>query len=224
MNKRWASLPLGLTLMTAVGTVSLQGCTGLEVPLIAAGFATGTIAAADRRTLGTQVEDRGIQLKAENRLSEKFGPDSHINATVYNRRLLLTGEVPDEATRRAIEKEAATIENVRVIVNELRVDLKSSLSSRSNDAVITSKVKAAMIDNQNIYTGAFKIITERGNVYMLGLATEKEADYAANVIAGVSGVEKVIKSVDYITEDERQRIVKSQTPTEDRNGGSPVRN
>lgn len=223
MNKRWACIPLTLSMLTAVSTVGLQGCTGLEIPLIAAGFATGTLAAADRRTLGTQVEDRGIQLKAETRLSEKFGGDSHINATVYNRRLLLTGEVPDEATRKAVEREAATIDNVRFIVNELQVGLKSSLSSRSNDAIISSKVKAAMVDNQNIYTGAFKYVTERGNVYLLGLATEKEAEMAADVIAGVSGVEKVIKSVDYISEDERARIVKSQTPSDDRQQGSPVR-
>lgn len=223
MSKNWACVPLTLSLLAGAGSVTLQGCTGLEVPLIAAGFATGTLAAADRRTLGTQVEDRGIQLKAETRLLEKFGADSHINATVYNRRLLLTGEVPNEATRKAVEKEAASIENVRVIVNELQVDLKSSLSSRSNDAVISSKVKAAMIDNQNIYTGAFKFVTERGNVYLLGLATEKEAELAADVIAGVGGVEKVIKSVDYITEDERLRIVKSQTVSEDKQG-SPVRN
>jgi osmotically-inducible protein OsmY len=222
MNKVWGTVPLTLTWLGLALTPTLQGCTGLEIPLIAAGFATGTLAASDRRTLGTQVEDRSIQLKAESRLSQKFGNDSHINATVFNRRLLLTGEVPDESTRRAVEKEAALIENVRVIVNELEVGLKSSLGSRSNDAVISSKVKAAMIDNQNIYTGAFKYVTERGNVYLLGLATEKEGELAADVIAGVSGVEKVIKSIDYISDDERIRIIKSQAPTEDKQG-SPVR-
>ena len=223
MNKRWACLPLTLSLLAGSSTLALQGCTGLEVPLIAAGFATGTLAASDRRTLGTQVEDRGIQLKAEARLYDKFGHDSHVNATVYNRRLLLTGEVPDEATRRVVEKEAALIENVRYIVNELQIGLKSSLSSRSSDAVISSKVKAALIDNQNVYSGAFKYVTERGNVYLLGLATEKEADLAADVIAGVSGVEKVIKSVDYISEDERLRLLKAMAPSEDKNPGSPVR-
>ncbi len=188
---------------------TLSGCTGLEIPLIAAGFTTGSLAAADRRTLGTQVEDRGIQLKAEGRLSAKFDNHSHINATVYNRRLLLTGEVPDEATRKSAEKEAAQIENVRVIVNELEIAGKSSLSSRSNDAIISSKVKAAMIDNRNIYSGAYKYVTERGNVYLLGLATEQEANEAAETIAKVSGVNKVIKSVDYISESERQRIIKN---------------
>lgn len=224
MNKRWASLPLALSILAGSVTLGLQGCTGLEIPLIAAGFATGTMAAADRRTLGTQIEDRGIQLKAENRLSAKLGPDSHINATVYNRRLLLTGEVPDEATKAAAEREARLIENVRMIVNELQVDFKSSLSSRSNDALISSKVKASLVDNQNVSSGAFKFVTERGNVYLLGMATEKEADLAAEIIAGISGVEKVIKSIDYISEDERQRIIRNMTRSEDPNPGSPVRN
>jgi osmotically-inducible protein OsmY len=200
-NKIWLAGCLALS--------TLSGCTGLEIPLIAAGFTTGSLAAADRRTLGTQVEDRGIQLKAESRLFAKFDNDSHINATVYNRRLLLTGEVPDEDTRKSAEKEAAHIENVRVIVNELEIAGKSSLSSRSNDAIISSKVKAAMIDNRNIYSGAYKYVTERGNVYLLGLATEQEANEAAETIAQVSGVNKIIKSVDYISESERQRIIKN---------------
>jgi osmotically-inducible protein OsmY len=215
-----AAKHLLLALTLAVST--LTGCTGLEIPLIAAGFASGTLAASDRRTLGTQLEDRGIQLKAETRLAQKFGDASHINATVFNRRLILTGEVPDEATRKAAEREAASIENIRVIVNELEVSGKSSLTSRSNDAIISSKVKASMIDNREIYTGAYKYVTERGNVYLLGIATERESNIAADTIAGVPGVTKVVKSIDYISEDERERIMKSQAASDTHNG-SPVR-
>nr|MCE2681189.1 BON domain-containing protein [Burkholderiales bacterium] len=136
--------------------------------------------------------------------------------------LILTGEVPDEATRKAAEREAASIENIRVIVNELEVSGKSSLTSRSNDAIISSKVKASMIDNREIYTGAYKYVTERGNVYLLGIATERESNIAADTIAGVPGVTKVVKSIDYISEDERERIMKSQAASDTHNG-SPVR-
>jgi osmotically-inducible protein OsmY len=192
-----------LALLAALVVVPvLQGC----FTLAATGMTAGSLAATDRRTVGTQVEDRTIQIKALSRISNKFGEGVHANATVYNRRVLLTGEVPDAATSAAIEREVSTIENVRLIVNDLSVEPKTTLSNRSNDTLITGKVKAAMIDAKDVFANAFKVSTERGVVYLMGSVTAKEAQRAAEVAADVSGVVKVVKVVDVISEEELQRM------------------
>ncbi len=201
-----------LLLVAALGVVPvLQGC----FTLAAAGMATGTLAATDRRTLGTQVEDRTIQVKSSTKLSS-YGDNVHANATVFNMRVLLTGEVPDAATKEAIERDISTIENVRFIVNELSVEGKSSLTSRSNDALITGKVKASMIDAKDVFANAFKVTTERGTVYLMGVVTAREAQRAAEVAANVSGVARVVKVVDVISEAELQNL--QVTPAKDQPG------
>ena len=190
-----------LALLVLAVTPVLNGC----FTLAAAGMATGTLAATDRRTVGTQVEDRGIQLKTSGKASS-FGDDVHVNTTVYNRRVLITGEVPDEATKAAVEREIATVENVQYVINELVVAGKTSLTSRSNDTLITGKVKAAMIDAKDVFASAFKITTERGTVYLMGLVTAREAQRAAEVAAAVAGVERVVKITDTISENELQKM------------------
>lgn len=214
MNKK-NTASVTLVLLTALLIPMLQGC----FTLAATGMATGTLAAIDRRTVGTQVEDRTIQIKALSRISNKFGEGVHANITVYNRRMLLTGEVPDAAVSAEIEREVSSIENVRLIVNELSVEPKSSLSSHSNDTLITGKVKAAMIDAKDVFVNAFKVTTERGIVYLLGSVTAKEAQRAAEVVSNVGGVVKVVKVLDIISEEDLQRM--SATPvTKDQNGAA----
>ena len=116
-------------------------------PLLVGGAVMGTsLMVTDRRTSGTQLEDQSIELKAMTRTREAVGERGHVNATSYNRTLLLTGEVAADTDKVAVEQAVAKIEGVRTVVNELVVAGSSSLAARSNDAILTSKVKASFID------------------------------------------------------------------------------
>jgi len=172
-------------------------------PLLVGGAMVGTtLMVADRRTSGTQVEDQGIELKTLTRVREAIGDRGHVNATSYNRMLLLTGEVASEADKAAVEQNVARIENVRSIVNELGVMGNASLTSRSNDTILTSKVKASYLDAKDLQAHAVKVITERGVVYLMGRVTEREATRASEIARGVGGVQKVVRVLEVISEAE----------------------
>ena len=172
-------------------------------PLLVGGAMVGTtLMVADRRTSGTQVEDQGIELKTLTRVREAIGDRGHVNATSYNRMVLLTGEVPSEADKAAVEQNVARIENVRSIVNELGVMGNASLTSRSNDTILTSKVKASYLDAKDLQAHAVKVTTERGVVYLMGRVTEREATRASEIARGVGGVQKVVRVLEVISEAE----------------------
>jgi osmotically-inducible protein OsmY len=173
----------------------LQGC----VPVIVGGIAAGALSVDDRRTLGAQTEDKSILLKAEGRLGEKLGGRAHINVTSFNRKVLLTGEVPDEAAKVEAGRIAAGVENIASVVNELQVAGVSSLTARTNDSIITGKVKGNFVDDKDLLANAFKVVTEGSVVYLMGLVTRDEGDRAANVAARTSGVKQVVKVFEYIS-------------------------
>jgi osmotically-inducible protein OsmY len=179
-------------------TLSLQGCIGMAM----GGAVIGTLAATDRRTLGAQTEDKAIALKAETRIPNVVGDAGHVNISSFNRKVLLTGEVRDEATKQAVEREISDIVGMQSIVNELEVAPVSNFSSRSNDTLITGKIKASFVDNRDLSANLVKVVTERGNVYLMGRVTQHEGQLAAEIARGVSGVRKVIKVFEYINEDE----------------------
>ncbi len=162
----------------------------------------GTLMATDRRTAGAQVEDQAIELKAINRVREALGDRGHVSVTSYNRLVLLTGEVPAEADRVAVEQVLARVENVRSTVNDLAVMGNTSLTSRSNDTILTSKVKASFVDARDMLSNAFKVLTERGTVYLMGRVTEREAKRAADLARSISGVQKVVRVFEIVTEAE----------------------
>jgi len=193
-STRLALLAAGLA-----ATFALQGC----APLLIGGAAVGSaLMVTDRRTAGTQVEDQSIELKGRNRVGQVLGDGGRVALTSYNRVVLLTGEVPDEATRTAVEEAVRKVENVRNVVNELGVGPVSSLGSRSNDAILTSKVKATYVDAKDLQANAIKVVSERGIVYLLGRVTEREATRASDLAAGIPGVQKVVRVFEVISEDE----------------------
>lgn len=197
-----ARRPLALALIVGAATVSLQGC----FALVAGGTVAGTLAATDRRTLGAQTEDKAIVIKGESRIPGVVGPNDHVNVTSFNRKVLLTGEVRDETAKAAAEREAASIEGVQSVVNELAILGPSSFTSRSNDTLITGKVKASFVDDKALYSNAFKITTERGIVYLMGRVTQSEGDRAAEIARGVGGVVKVVKIFEYISDEEYRQL------------------
>ena len=187
---------------------SLQGC----VAVVAGGVVTGALATTDRRTLGAQTEDKAIAVKAETRMPQIVGDAGHVNINSYNRKVLLTGEVRDEEMKRAVENEVRGITNVDNVINELVVAGPSSYTSRSNDALITSKVKLSLADKQTVSANSFKVVTERGNVYLMGLVTQREGNIAAQVAQGVSGVIRVVKIFEYISEEDLRTMQPQQAP------------
>ena len=182
---------------------ALVGC----VPVVLGGVAMGGMMAADRRTTGIQLEDEGIELRSVNRIQSLLGdnPHIHINVTSYNRQALLTGEVPTEASRQAIVQAIASVDNARTVINELAVMPETPLSQRSNDAFITGKVRASLVDAKDLPTSAFKVVTERGVVYLMGRVTQREAARAGSIASGVSGVVKVVRVFEYVTEEDLAR-------------------
>jgi osmotically-inducible protein OsmY len=188
-----------LAAVTLANTMLLGGCAAVVV----GGAAVGTaMVATDRRTSGTQLEDQNIELKALTRISDTVGDRGHVNVTSYNRMVLLTGEVASEADRTALEQAVGRIEGVRSIVNELAVMGSSSFTARSNDTVLTSMVKASFVDAKDLQSNAFKVVTERATVYLMGRVTEREAARAAELARGVSGVQKVVRVFDILTDAE----------------------
>ena len=190
--------PLAMSVLCGAMLASLSGC----VALVAGGAISGTLAATDRRTLGAQTEDRAIEVKGSIKLNNVVGDAGHININSFNRRALLTGEVRDEAMKAAAERELRGIEGVVSVINELEIAGPSSYTSRSNDALITTKVKASLVDMKDISANSYQVVTERGVVFLMGRVTQREGQIGADVARGVSGVYKVVKVFEYITEDE----------------------
>lgn len=170
-----------------------SGC----IALIGAGGVAAVGALEDRRTSGTQIEDQGIESRTQGRISERLGERAHVNVTVFNRSVLLTGEAWDETTRAEIETIAAAVPNVRAVTNEVQVAGLSSAASRANDTAVTAKVKGRLLNVKGLNPYHVKVVTEAGVVYLLGLVTEPEGEAAVDVARTTGGVRKVVKVFEY---------------------------
>lgn len=194
--------------------VALSGLMSACAPLVVGGAAVGSaLVAVDRRTSGAQLDDQGIELRASNRIKEQFGERANVSVTSYNRQLLLTGEAASEAVKAEVERVVAGVDNVRSIVNELGVVNSPSFSQRSSDTLITGKVKAGMVDAKDLSAVAFKVVTTRGTVYLMGRVTQREATRATDIARNTSGVMRVVRVFEILTEEELARIG-TQGPTE----------
>lgn len=191
-------LPLALAGAALCGAL-LSGCGALLVGGVVVGSA---MVATDRRTTGAQVDDETIELKSNSRMNETFGDRARISTISYNRMVLLTGEVPNEADKTAAEQVVARIPNVSSVVNELTVGPPNTFGERSKDTFVTTKVKASLVDAKDLFANSIKVTTHRGVVYLMGRATEREANRASEVARGVSGVVKVVRVFELITESE----------------------
>jgi osmotically-inducible protein OsmY len=189
-----------ILLVTAVPL--LAGCFGAAV----VGVGAGALVYADRRQAETIFTDEGIEIRAGNRIRERFTDRVNVNITSYNRTVLLTGEVPDAAAKAEIENLVAGVPNVKALSNELQVAGVSSLTSRSNDVYLTSKVKARFIDASQFPANRVKVITENSVVYLLGLVTQREASAAVEIARTTGGVQKVVRVFEIISDEEARRL------------------
>ncbi len=177
----------------------LSGC----APLVLGGAAAGAVmVASDRRTVGIQLEDQSIELRAANRVRELLPERANVSVTSYNRIVLLTGEVPAEADRERVEETVRGVDNVRAVVNELAVMAPTSLTERARDGMLATRVRAALIDARDVDSMAFKIVTERSVVHLMGRVTEAEAQRATEIARTIPGVQRVVRVFELISPEE----------------------
>ena len=182
---------------------SLTAC----FPVIVGGAVMGSLVATDRRTSGAQLDDEGIELRAASRIRENLGDRVHVNVNSYNRRVLITGEVPNAQDKQLVEQVVSRVDNVQSVVNELAQLGNATLTQRSSDALVTGKVKAAMVDARDLYANAFMVVTERGTTYLMGRVTQREADRATEIARSTGGVQKVVRVLEIISEDELRNLL-----------------
>lgn len=191
----------------------LQGC----IPaVIATGATAGVMSAHDRRTTGAQADDEALEWKAEQQVPEAYKETAHLNFTAFNRRLLITGEVPNEEARSTVGERVGKLEGVKEIFNETVVGPASSLSTRTNDSYVTSKVKARLVDEKTLSANHIKVVTEAGTTFLMGIVTDREAKVAVAVTRRTAGVAKVVNLMEVLSDAEIRRL---ETPP---SAGSPA--
>ncbi len=196
-------------LAIAVATAALLG--GCAAPVVMGGAMLGTVlVASDRRTSGIQLEDEGIELRANARVRELLDDKGNVSFTSYNRVVLITGEVPSEADKTRVAEAVLRVENVRSISNDLQVMGNATLTQRSSDALVTGRVKAAFVDARDLFASAFKVTTERGTTYLMGRVTQREASRATEIARNISGVQRVVRLFEIISEEELARMLPSE--------------
>jgi osmotically-inducible protein OsmY len=184
--------------LAVTAAVLMSGCAPL---LLGGAVVGGGLVATARRTAGIQLEDQGIEFRAAARVRE-LATLGQISVNSYNRAVLITGEVPSAAERTRVEEAVARVENVRGVVNELVVAGNSSLSSRSADTVLATKVKATLMDAKDLQSNAFRVVVERRVVFLMGRVTPREAERGAELASRVGGVERVVKVFEIVPEAE----------------------
>ena len=172
-------------------------------PLLVGG---AVLVGVDRRTSGAQLEDQGIEWRAAARLRERFGDKARFEVASFNRRVLLLGEVGSDSDKLAAEQVVARVDNVQSIVNELEVGAPVALNRRANDAVITARVRLALTQAPDLVATAYKVVTNRGAVYLMGRVTQREADRGADVARSVPGVTKVVRTFELMSEEDLKRL------------------
>lgn len=196
---RFAASVLGVAVVAAV----LPACT----PLVVGGAAvTGALVATDRRSSGAQLDDEGIELRASNRIGNEMGNRARVNVTSYNRRVLLTGEASGDKSKADVEAIIKSMDNVDAIYNELSVTNSPSFSEKASDALLTGRVKAGLVEIRELSSSAFKVVSERGTVYLMGRVTQREADMATEVARTTKGAQRVVRVMEILTDAELARL------------------
>ncbi len=182
-------------ILAATTIISLQGCAPV---IVGAGVGAGVMIAEDRRSSGTMLEDQVIERKVSNLIAQTFEDQVRVRVISYNRVVLLVGQVPSEEIKDEIGLLALGTENVRTVQNEIAIAGTSSFVSRSGDALLTSKVKSRLLNNDEVGANHIKVVTNNDTVYLMGLVTRAEGDAATRTAATTSGVQRVVKVFEYL--------------------------
>jgi len=189
-----------------LGVAALAATVSACAPLMVGGALTGAVVATDRRSSGAQLDDQGIELRAASRLREEMGSRARISVTSYNRRALLTGEVANERDKALANEIVSKTDNVASVFNELDITNSPTFKEKAEDTLLTGKVKAGLVDTKNLSTNSFKVVSERGTVFLMGRVTQREADLATEVARTTKGAQRVVRLFEIITEEELARM------------------
>jgi osmotically-inducible protein OsmY len=195
----------GALVAAALALSQLAAC----IPVVIGAVGAGAYATTDRRSLGAQTDDKLIAPRVDIRISRELSDRAHVNVNSFNRKVLLTGEVPDQAAKDKAEQIARSAENVTSVVSDLEIGGMTPSTARNNDAYLTAKVKAELVSRKDIFANAYNVTTEKSIVYLMGLVTREEGDRAADIARNVSGVQKVVKVFDYLTDEQLAQLQKS---------------
>ncbi len=195
------------------------------VPAVMLGGAgAGVLSLLDRRPVGIQATDEGIEWKALQQVPQEFSDVAHANYTSFNQRVLITGEAPNESVRQGIGNTVLAIQGVKEVFNEMALGENSSLVSRSKDSFITSKVKGKLVDTKGVAANHVKVVTEAGVVYLMGIVNATEADLAIQAARVVSGVQKVVSLFEIVSESETKKIDESMKGKENTTSTNVLKN
>ncbi len=186
-------------IVTLITANLIYGC----APVVVGGAATGAAAVQDRRTVGSFIDDEGVELKTRMAIinDKDLNSQIHINITSYNGIVLLSGEAPTEELRARAESITRGVEKVRLIHNEMTIAAPSSMMTRSSDTLITSKVKTSLFGIKGLEgfnPTRVKVVTENGTVYLMGMLYRNEAAAVTERVRQVGGVQRVVKLFEYL--------------------------
>ena len=188
--------PFRHTLLALLVAVTVSGC-GIVVATTAVVIAVDV--ARDRRGVSVYWDDNKIEFDIRGSISDqKEIQNENVSVTVFNGIVLLTGEVPDQRDIDKILDLTKAHKGSQQVINRLELAGKTNLTSRANDGWITTRVKTAMATSGALDPTRVKVVTERANVYLMGLVTRAEAEAAVQVTQSVPGVVRVIKVFEYI--------------------------
>lgn len=201
-----------LLMLGAFSVMTTTGCTAI---LAGSAIGAGAVVAADGRTVGTMVDDEGIELKASKYLSNnrEIYEASKLDATSVNGNVLLTGQCRDKEYIEYIVTRVKAIPEVKNVINRIEMIEPLGMSERSTDTWITTKVKTQLLFGQQINSGRFKVITENRVVYLIGVVNHSEANRAVNVARGIDGVKKVVKIFEYMEDKGTANVVNGDAAT-----------
>lgn len=174
----------------------LQGCAAVTVVALTAGANMAT----DRRSIGNQIDDQSIEVEAYNEITKNkaINDNTNIHVTSVNGTVLIIGQAPSAHLKEQAVKIVSGIEGVVRVQNQIRIGNKTSVTTQTNDVWLTSKVKTALFSNDEVSAKDIKVITENGEVFLMGIVSKKEADAAVNVTRNISGVNRVYKAFEYL--------------------------
>jgi osmotically-inducible protein OsmY len=226
MNKAAMNPSHSLARLSAALLIALAASTSLTAcfPLLLGSAVVGSsVVLIDRRTTGSQIEDEAIELKAANRLGDILGKRGNVSVTSYNQLVLILGDVTSEDDRKLVEQTVSRIDKVRSTVNELMVFSTLPASSFGSETLLTSRVKAALVDSKDPLANVVKVVTQRGTVYLMGRVTEREATQAAETARSISDVQKVVKVFEIISEADLAAMKTMPASSADNKPAAPVR-
>jgi osmotically-inducible protein OsmY len=187
-----------------VAAFQLSAC----APLVLGGAALAGKAVIDRRTAGIQIEDEAIELRSASGLRSILSKNTNVRVHSYNRLVLITGEVSNESEKALAERFVKSQDNVKSVINDVSVGPVSSLTQRAKDTVINGQLRTLLIQAKDVHSSAVHIVVERGIVYLMGRLTNEEAKRVTDLVSTsqVSGVEKVIRVFELLSEEDLRRL------------------